>query len=175
MMSRVRIDYEDVVRASLKSFDDFTKDYSKQVAEAGGKVLFNAYRKKLQKVAKSKSGSFYKNRGTAQQQIIEFQKSFDSVAMRTLFFKDQTGAYCVVGQAVNAKNRYFSPQAMWTEYGADGRSQPGGRGERYRYSDKVGTGVRIAEQPLENAAAETAEASLAAMVEKLRQCLSKQS
>lgn len=174
MIARIRIDSGPAIEEMRKSLDSIATDYCRQAAEAGGTILLDAYRKSLQGRAHS-TGKFHKGKGTAAHQIITFQKSYDSVAKRTLLFKDRRGAYCVVGQAVNAANKYFSPQAMWLEEGADGRSQPNPRGERYKYSDGQGTGVMEAEHTLANAASMTAEASLAAMQEKLVQCLSKQS
>ena len=66
-----------------------------------------------------------------------------------------------------------SPQALWLEEGADGHSQPGGRGERYRYSDDVGTGVEAARHTLANIVEQQAATVTATMQNVIREELAK--
>lgn len=94
---------------------------SVKAADAAGKVYENGYRAAVPVV--NPSGT-YGSAGARQ----HFINLVESIGRRTLAFKDQTGAYSVVGVVTAPNNwRSQSPQGMWIEYGTEERWRKNGQ------------------------------------------------
>lgn len=153
MLMTLRMDVTEVKDDLMNMLDDLSGRILLAAADAGGEVIQNTYRAEM--LRRATTPGSYKS---AQGAIEQFIQAYESVARRTLPFKDGQGAYSVVGIATaDGSWRMASPQAMWLEDGADGSSQPESRGERYRYSDDKGTGVEKAQHVLANIVDSTAD------------------
>lgn len=122
MLTTIRMDVTEVKDDLMNMLDDLSSRILFMAADAGGEVIQNTYHAELLRRA-TVSGTYKSAQGT----IEHFIQAYESVARRTLMFKDGQGAYSVVGIAAAAGNwRLQSPQALWLEEGTVDREHESG-------------------------------------------------
>lgn len=123
MLTTIRMDVQQVTEDLSSLLDDVGNRICLAAAEAGGEVVLNTYRAEMHR-RETVSGTYK----SAQGAIEHFINAFESVAKRTLLFRDRQGAYSLVGIATEAGNwRMASPQALWVEEGTADREREDGR------------------------------------------------
>lgn len=130
-MINVKMQYGDLKKASALVHSKLLAATIK-AADAAGKVYEDGYRAAVP--VYSRTGT-YGSAGVRH----HFINLVNSIGRRTLAFKDQSGAYSVVGVVTAGGNnwRMQSPQGLWIEEGTDERYRKDGRYTGFVHAYKI--------------------------------------